>query len=388
MSAIENLSGLSARYAAIRRDIHAHPELGYQEYRTSELVAKHLESLGIETHRGIGGTGVVGVLRAGSAKRSIGLRADMDALPILEQNNFEHRSRNEGCMHACGHDGHTTMLLAAAEVLAKQGGFDGTVYFVFQPAEEGKAGAKAMIEDGIFDRFPMDSIFGLHNWPGLPLGSFAVHSGPVMASADRFDAIVTGVGSHAAMPHLGVDPILASAALVQSLQSIVSRTLDPSDAAVVSTTVFRAGNTFNVIPERVELAGTMRTFTEQARDTVRRRMQEVCDGIGAAHNVQVDFICHPGYPATINTPNEARLCTEVAREIVGVAAVATEERPSMGSEDFSFFLQHKPGCYVWLGNGPGENGCMLHNPLYDFNDELIPVGAAYWTALARRLLPA
>ncbi len=388
MSALEALRAEHARYTDIRRDIHAHPEMAYAEHRTAELVARHLESLGIETHRGIGGTGVVGVLRAGSSQRAIGLRADMDALPIVEQNQIDYRSRHEGCMHACGHDGHTTMLMAAAEALAKRREFDGTVYLVFQPAEEGMAGAKAMIDDGVLERFPMDAIFGLHNWPGLASGHFAVHDGPVMASADRFDIEVTGVGCHAAMPHLGVDPIVAASALVQAFQTIAARTIDPLDAAVVSTTIFQAGKAQNVIPDRVELAGTVRSFREDVRSTVRRRMHEVCDGVGAAHGVNIELHYRAGYPATVNSSDEAALCAEVARALVGEERVTTDMRPSMGSEDFSFFLQHKPGCYVWLGNGPGEGGCLLHNPKYDFNDDLIPVGGAYWVELVRRLLGA
>lgn len=388
MSALEALRAEHTRYTDIRRDIHAHPEMAYAEHRTAELVARHLESLGIETHRGIGGTGVVGVLRAGSSQRAVGLRADMDALPIVEQNELDYRSRHEGCMHACGHDGHTTMLMAAAEALARRREFDGTVYLVFQPAEEGMAGAKAMIDDGVLERFPMDAIFGLHNWPGLESGHFAVHDGPVMASADRFDIEVTGIGCHAAMPHLGVDPIVAASALVQAFQTIAARTIDPLDAAVVSTTIFRAGKAQNVIPDRVELAGTVRSFREDVRSSVRRRMHEVCDGIGVAHGVKIELHYRAGYPATVNSSDEAALCTEVARALVGDERVTTDMRPSMGSEDFSFFLQHKPGCYVWLGNGPGEGGCLLHNPKYDFNDDLIPVGGAYWVELVRRLLGA
>lgn len=388
MTVIEALRGDQPRYAQIRRDIHAHPELAYAEHRTADLVARHLEALGIETHRGIGGTGVVGVLRAGKGSRAIGLRADMDALPMQEHNEFAHRSTHDGCMHACGHDGHTTMLLAAAEALAKHPDFDGTVYLVFQPAEEGMAGAKAMLDDGIFDRFPMDAIFGLHNWPGVQAGHFAVHDGPVMAAADRFDIEVTGIGCHAAMPHLGVDPVVAAAAVVQAFQTIAARTVDPLDAAVVSTTIFQAGKAQNVIPDRVEMAGTVRSFREEVRETVRRRMQEICDGIGAAHGVKIALNYRAGYPATVNSSDEAALCAEVARALVGADQVTTAMRPSMGSEDFAFFLREKPGCYVWLGNGPGEGGCLLHNPRYDFNDDLIPVGAAYWVELTRRLLAA
>ncbi|MDX5445665.1 MAG: M20 family metallopeptidase [Zoogloeaceae bacterium] len=388
MTVIEALRGNQARYAEIRRDIHAHPELAYAEHRTAELVAGHLESLGIETHRGIGGTGVVGVVRCGQGSRAIGLRADMDALPMQERNEFAHRSRHEGRMHACGHDGHTAMLLAAAEALVRHGGFDGIVYLIFQPAEEGEAGARAMIEDGLFERFPMESVFGMHNWPGMEAGSFAVHTGPVMASADRFDIEVLGVGAHAAMPHLGVDPVVAASALVQSFQSIASRTVDPLDAVVVSTTIFQAGEAYNVIPDRVRLSGTVRSFNPEVRATAERRMREICAGIAAAHGVRIEFAFHQGYPATVNSAAEARICAEVAAGLVGSERVLTDARPSRGAEDFAYFLCEKPGCYVWIGNGPGEGGCLLHNPGYDFNDELIPVGSAYWLELARRLLSA
>jgi hippurate hydrolase len=386
MNAIETLKREHARLTAIRRDIHAHPELAFAEHRTAEHVAKHLSLLGIEVHRGIGGTGVVGVLRGGDGLRAIGLRADMDALPMQERNSFEHQSRYAGCMHACGHDGHTTMLLAAAEVLAAERDFNGTVYLVFQPAEEGEAGARAMMEDGLFERFPMDSIYGLHNWPGMPVGQFAVHDGPTMASADRFDVEIFGRGSHAAMPHLGADPVVAAAALVQAIQTITSRHLDPLDAAVVSTTLFHAGEAYNVIPDRAELAGTVRTFSAAVQTSVEQRLKGLCDGIAATYGVRVEFTYRRGYPPTVNTSREAALCAEVAAQ-VSSSKVVTDARPTMGAEDFAFFLQEKPGCYVWLGNGPGDNGCMLHNPHYDFNDELIPVGGAYWVELAKRLLP-
>jgi amidohydrolase len=370
----------------IRRDIHAHPELAFAEHRTAELVAGHLEGLGLEVHRAIGGTGVVGVIRGGKGLRAIGLRADMDALPMQERNEFAHKSRHAGCMHACGHDGHTTMLLGAAEVLAADPGFDGTVYLIFQPAEEGEGGARAMIEDGLFERFPMEAVFGMHNWPGMPAGQFAVHAGPVMASADRFDIEILGHGAHAAMPHLGADPVTAGAALVQALQTIVSRTLDPIDAAVISVTQFHAGEAYNVIPDRAQLCGTVRAFSESVQDHVERHLARLCEGIAAGFGVRVNCSYRRGYPPTINTVAEAALCAEVARGLVGEGAVSTAARPSMGAEDFAYFLQHKPGCYVWIGNGPGEGGCTLHNPNYDFNDAVIPVGVSYWAELARRIL--
>jgi len=386
MSVIQAIRESQTRLTAIRRDIHSWPELAFAEHRTAELVANHLESLGIEVHRNVGRTGVVGVVRAGRGLRAIGLRADMDALPMQERNTFAHQSRHEGCMHACGHDGHTTMLLAAAEVLAKRREFDGTVYLVFQPAEEGEAGAQAMIDDGLFDRFPMEAIFGMHNWPGMPAGQFAVHDGPAMASADRFDIEVLGHGAHAAMPHLGNDPIVAAAALVQSLQTITSRTLDPLDSAVVSTTLFHAGEAYNAIPDRARLSGTVRAFDSAVQNRIEQRLRELCNGVASAYGVNIDMKYRRGYPPTVNSADEAALCAEVATALVGAEHVSTDARPSMGAEDFAFFLQHKPGCYVWIGNGPGEGGCMLHNPNYDFNDDIIPVGGAYWVELVKRIL--
>ncbi|MDX5409136.1 MAG: M20 family metallopeptidase [Thauera sp.] len=386
MSLIESVRPLQNKLTAIRRDIHAHPELAFAEHRTAELVARHLEALGIETHRGIGGTGVVGVVRGRRGLRAIGLRADMDALPITERNEFAHRSTIPGCMHACGHDGHTTMLLGAAEALVARKDFDGTVYLIFQPAEEGEGGAPAMIADGLFARFPMEAVFGMHNWPGMEAGTFAIHSGPVMASADRFDIRFTGVGAHAAMPHLGVDPVVAGAAFVQAAQTLVSRVLDPIDAGVVSVTQFHAGEAYNVIPDRAELCGTVRTFSAEVRDRLERGLRQVAEGIAQSHGVQVDFAFRRGYPPTVNTSAEAALCAEAAREVAGPERVFTDRRPSMGAEDFAYFLEHKPGAYVWIGNGPGEGGCMLHNPNYDFNDEVMPAGVAYWCALVRRLL--
>jgi hippurate hydrolase len=386
MSLIESLRPLQGKLTAIRRDIHAHPELAFEEHRTAELVARHLEALGIETHRGVGGTGVVGVVRGRRGLRAIGLRADMDALPITERNEFPHKSTIQGCMHACGHDGHTTMLLGAAEALAARRDFDGTVYLIFQPAEEGEGGAPAMIADGLFERFPMEAVFGMHNWPGMEAGTFAIHSGPVMASADRFDIRFTGVGAHAAMPHLGVDPVVAGAAFVQAAQTLVSRVLDPIDAGVVSVTQFHAGEAYNVIPDRAELCGTVRTFSAEVRDRLERGLRQVAEGIAQSHGVEVDFQFRRGYPPTVNTAAEAALCAEAARVVAGAGRVFTDRRPSMGAEDFAYFLEEKPGAYVWIGNGPGEGGCMLHNPNYDFNDEVLPAGVAYWCALVQRLL--
>ncbi|WP_018605962.1 M20 aminoacylase family protein [Uliginosibacterium gangwonense] len=387
MKLVPEIVARQAELTRIRHDIHAHPELAYQEKRTSALVAERLKAWGIEVHEGLGGTGLVGVIRNGNSPRMIALRADMDALPIEEANSFAHRSQHAGCMHACGHDGHTTMLLGAAEYLASHRDFDGTVVLVFQPAEEGQGGAAAMIADGFFERFPVQSIYGMHNWPGMPAGHFGIAPGAVMASADRFDIQITGRGAHAAMPHQGTDTVLAGCQLVSSLQMIAARTVDPLDAAVVSVTQFHAGDAYNVMPERAALAGTVRALGPQTRDFVLASVQRVCDGIAAAYGVGIELSWKGGYyPATINTLPEAQVCREVAEAVAGQGKVEWAPLPSMGAEDFSFFLQHRPGCYVWLGNGPTEGGCLLHNPSYDFNDDALVVGASYWVRLAEALL--
>jgi len=375
----------------IRRDLHAHPEVAFCEVRTAEVVARELVALGIETHRGLAGTGVVGVLRAGRSERAIGLRADMDALSMNEANGFAHCSVFEGRMHACGHDGHTTMLLGAARLLAASRNFDGTVYLVFQPAEEGGGGARAMIEDGLFERFPMEAIYGMHNWPGLPAGCFAVHAGPVMAGTDRFDIRIQGVGGHAAMPHLAIDSVYAGAALMQAVQSVVSRSLDPFDAAVVSITRFHAGDAYNVLPDQAELSGTLRSFSESVRQKALTRLTELCAGLSEAFGVKIDFSARAdSYPPTLNTAAQAAQCLQAAAAVVGHERIRTNERPSMGAEDFACYLQHKPGAYIWIGNDPadGEHGSRagLHNPAYDFNDNILPVGAAYWVELVRHIL--
>ncbi|MDR2881924.1 MAG: amidohydrolase [Azoarcus sp.] len=376
---------------AIRRDLHAHPEPAFCETRTSDVIARELSALGIETHRGLGKTGVVGVLGTGRGERAIGLRADMDALPITEANCFAHRSVFDGCMHACGHDGHTAMLLGAARLLAASRDFDGTVYLIFQPAEESSGGARVMIEDGLFERFPMDAIYGMHNWPGLPAGEFAVHNGAVMAGTDRFDICIRGVGGHAAMPHLAVDPIYAGVTLVQAIQSVVSRSLDPFDASVVSVTCFHAGDAYNVLPGQAELSGTLRSFSEDVRQKALARLGELCAGLSAAFGVEADFSARgDSYPPTINTVDETAYCLQAAAAVVGREHVRTSERPSMGAEDFSFYLQHKPGAYVWIGSDPAGSepgSCAgLHNPAYDFNDDILPIGVAYWVELVRQVL--
>jgi hippurate hydrolase len=391
MSALDSALEIRMALQTIRRDLHAHPELAFFETRTADIVARELVASGIETHRGIAGTGVIGVLRAGRGSRAIGLRADMDALPMSEANAFAHRSVFEGRMHACGHDGHTAMLLGAAKLLAASRDFDGTVVLIFQPAEESSGGAQRMIEDGLFDRFPMEAIYGMHNWPGLPVGKFAVHDGAVMAGTDRFDICIRGVGGHAAMPHLTVDPLHAGAALVQAVQSIVSRSLDPFDTAVVAITCFHAGDVYNVLPDRAELSGTLRTFSEDVRQKALTRLKELCAGLSAAFGVEIDFSAHgTSYPPTINVAAQAAHCRQAAAAIVGYEHVRTDERPSMCAEDFAFYLHHKPGAYVWIGSDPsgsGRGGCAgLHNPAYDFNDDILPTGAAYWVELVRQVL--
>lgn len=390
MNIIEAIKDRQSALAAIRRDIHAHPETAFAELRTAEVIALHLESCGLEVYRGIAKTGVVGVLRAGSSRRGVGLRADMDALAIHERNTFAHRSRNAGRMHACGHDGHATMLLGAAEYLAATRQFDGTVVFIFQPAEEGDGGGRVMVEEGLFERFPVESVYGMHNWPGLAVGQFAVRAGPMMAGADEFEITLIGHGAHAAMPNQGVDTVLAGAALVQALQSVVSRNLDPVDSAVLSVTQFHAGEAYNVIPDRALLRGTVRAFKPEVQALCEAAMQRVCDGIAAGFGARVELDYRRGYPPTINSPAEAEMCREVASQLVGEANVRVDLLPSMGAEDFSFMLNVKPGCYAWIGNGaqegPAGSSCLLHNPYYDFNDEIIPLGATYWVRLVERVL--
>ena len=371
---------------ALRRDIHAHPELAFDENRTADIVAHELESYGLEVHRGIAKTGVVGVLRAGTSPRMIGLRADMDALPLAELNEFPHHSKHHGKMHACGHDGHTAMLLGAARYLAAKPDFDGIAVFIFQPAEESEGGAAVMIEDGLFERFPVEAVFGLHNWPGIPVGEMMAMPGPVMAGTCAFEITVRGHGCHAAMPHQGVDSIVTGAQLVQALQTVVSRTLHPCESAVVSVTQFHAGEAWNIIPEEVVLRGTIRTFKPEIQEAVERAIERLCSGIAAANGAQISVVFDHRYPPTVNSAAEAKFCQQVAAEVFGPEKVLTDILPSMGAEDFAYMLNEKPGCYVWLGNGPGTGGCTLHNPHYDFNDELLTLGASYWVNLVRRWL--
>ena len=375
-----------AEIATIRRDIHAHPELAFNETRTADLVAAELTRYGVEVHRGLAKTGVVGVIRAGSSTRMIGLRADMDALPLKEMNDFPHRSKHEGCMHACGHDGHTAMLLGAARYLSANRDFDGTVVFIFQPAEESEGGAAVMIEEGLFSQFPVDAVYGMHNWPGIPVGEMAVMPGPVMAGTCAFEITVRGHGCHAAMPHQGIDTIVAASQLVQALQTVVSRNLHPCDAAVVSVTQFHSGSAWNILPEEAVLRGTIRTFKPEVQELVERAVERLCSGVASANGAQIGVVFDHRYPATVNSANETEICREVAASLFGADKVRKDELPSMGAEDFAYMLREKPGCYVWLGNGPGTGGCTLHNPHYDFNDEIIGLGVRYWVDLAEHTL--
>ncbi|WP_437993419.1 M20 aminoacylase family protein [Sorangium sp. So ce145] len=386
MPTIPRIDALHAEMTAWRRDLHAHPETAFEEARTSDFVAEKLSSFGVEVHRGLAKTGVVGTLRAGSGRRAIGLRADMDALHVHEANTFAHRSRNEGRMHACGHDGHTTMLLGAARHLAETRAFDGTVHFIFQPAEENEGGGRVMVEDGLFEKFPVEAVFGMHNWPGIPAGQLAVMPGIMMASFDIFEIKITGRGAHAGMPHHGVDAIVAGSALVQALQAIVSRGVSPVDAAVVSVTQFHAGDTWNVLPDKVTLRGSARALKPEVQALVEGAMRRVCDGIAAAHGCQVTMRYERRYPPIINTPKEVAMAIAAMTQVIGADKVLTDIQPTMGAEDFAFMLRERPGAYVWLGNGVAGESRMLHNPGYDFNDEILPIGASYWVTLVEQTL--
>ena len=393
MQLIESILAHAQQIAAMRRDLHAHPELCFQEERTADLIAGALTEWGIPVHRGLGRTGVVGIVKQGSSTRAVGLRADIDALPMTEHNRFAHASVHPGRMHACGHDGHTAMLLAAARHLARHRHFDGTVYLVFQPAEEGGGGAREMIKDGLFERFPMEAIFGAHNWPGMKVGQFALREGPVFASSNEFKITLHGKGAHGAMPHNGVDPVAVACQVVQALQTIVSRNVRPIDTAVVSVTMIHAGEVTNVIPDSCVLEGTVRTFSTQVLDLVERRMKTIAESVCTAFDARCEFSFHRNYPPTVNHAAETGFARQLLGEVVGADNVLDFE-PTMGAEDFSYFLLEKPGCYFLIGNGDGshrEGGhglgpCMLHNPSYDFNDDLIPLGATAWVRLAEKWL--
>ena len=395
MQLAEGIVEMQAEIQAIRRDIHAHPELRYEEHRTAALVASKLAEWGYAVTTGIGGTGVVGTLKRGNGPAAVGLRADMDALPLQEHNDFAHKSRHSGKMHACGHDGHVAMLLAGARYLAQQGRFDGTLHLIFQPAEEGGAGARKMIEDGLFRRFPCDAVFGAHNWPGMAVGQVGLTAGPIMASSNEFQITLRGKGAHAALPHNGTDPVLIATHLVQALQSIITRNKKPIDAAVLSVTEIHAGDATNIIPDSAIIRGTVRTFSIPVLDLIEARMQQLVEQLPPAFGASGTLNFVRNYPPTINDPAQTAFAAEVMAEIVGADQVVNPVEPTMGAEDFAFMLLERPGCYFFIGNGDGQHReaghgigpCMLHNPSYDFNDELIPIGATIWTRLVERFLP-
>ncbi|NMJ41287.1 amidohydrolase [Roseomonas sp. JC162] len=388
MPIINRIAEFQPELTATRRDIHAHPELGFEEHRTSDLVAKALESWGIEVHRGIAGTGLVGVLRNGTSKRSIGFRADMDCLPMTETNDFGHRSTTPGKMHACGHDGHTTMLLGAARYLAETKNFDGTVNFIFQPAEEGGGGGRVMVEEGLFDRFPCDAVYGMHNSPELPLGEARIFAGPALAAADRITITVHGKGGHASRPQQCVDPVLVASHIVVATQSIVARSMDPIDTAVVSICQFHAGEASNVIPETAELRGTVRTFKPEVQDMIERRLGDIVRATAEAHGAKAELSFQRGYPPTVNHAEQAERAALAAVAVLGEAKVHRKPVPRMGAEDFSYMLQARPGCFIGIGQGDGgRHSVSLHNPRYDFNDELIPLGSSLFARLAEQEMP-
>ncbi|WP_029008064.1 M20 aminoacylase family protein [Azospirillum halopraeferens] len=383
---VPGVAALETEMRAWRHDLHAHPETAFEEHRTGDVVAEKLASFGLEVHRGLGGTGVVGVLRNGDGP-AVALRADMDALHIHEETNVPHRSRHPGRMHACGHDGHTTMLLGAARCLAENPTFRGTLAFIFQPAEENEGGGRAMVEQGLFEKFPVDAVYGMHNWPGLEVGRVALRPGPMMAAFDTFELTLTGKGTHAAMPHLGSDAVVAAAQIVGAFQTIPSRNVHPVDAAVVSVTQFHAGDTWNVIPQQVVMRGTTRTFRAEVQDLVERRMREIATAIAGAYGIEAHLRYERRYPATVNTAVETERARAAAARVVGDAAIDPDPMPSMGAEDFAFMLNERPGCYVWLGAGPADGGRNLHSPHYDFNDAILAIGASYWVRLAETVLP-
>ena len=393
MRLIDSIVTDAPAMATLRRDLHAHPELCFNEQRTADVIARQLTDWGIPIHRGLGTTGVVAILKHGTSDRAVGLRADMDALPMTEHNQFAHASRHAGRMHACGHDGHTAMLLAAAQHLARHRNYDGTVYLVFQPAEEGGGGAREMIADGLFDQFPMEAIFGVHNWPGLAVGQFAIKNGPCFASSNEFRITIRGKDSHAAMPNLGLDPVPVACQLVQAFQTIITRNKRPIDAGVISVTMIHTGEATNVVPDSCEIQGTVRTFTLEVLDLIESRMQQITQHTCAAFGVGCEFEFSRNYPPTINHADETAFVRGVMTDLVGADKVL-EFEPTMGAEDFAYYLQAIPGAYFVMGNGDGDHRqsghghgpCMLHNPNYDFNDALIPLGATLWVRMAEQWL--
>src|SRR5579862_243391 len=386
MNIVPEIAAIDTQMREWRHHLHAHPETAFEEDATSTFVAEKLHGLGLEVHAGLAKTGVVSVLRNGNGNRAIGLRADLDALHIHEQSGVPYASRNPGRMHACGHDGHTAMLLGAASALAKRRSFDGTLYFIFQPAEENEGGGRVMVEEGLFDRFPMRAVYGMHNWPRLAAGKFAMRAGPLMGAYDVFEIVATGKGAHAAMAYQGKDPMLFAAHAINALQTVVSRNLHPQDAGVISVTQVHAGDTWNVIPESIVLRGTVRTFKPDVQDLIERRMKTLEIGRAAMFEMRATLRYERRYPATVNSEEETRHAAHAAVSVVGKDNVDTNPTPEMGSEDFAFMLQRTPGCYVWLGAGQGEDTPNIHNPHYDFNDAVLAIGASYWVMLAEQEL--
>ena len=389
MPIVNRIADFHHEMTAWRRDLHEHPETSFEEVRTSGIVAEKLQSWGIEVHRGLAKTGVVGVLhgQSGAGGKSIGLRADMDALPMTEENDLPYKSRIPGKMHGCGHDGHTVMLLGAARYLAETRNFSGTVYFIFQPAEEGGGGARVMIEEGLLEKFPMDSVWGMHNWPNMPAGTVALRSGPVMAAPDQFDITVHGRGGHGAYPHATIDPVIVGAHVLTALQTIVSRNANPIDNIVVSATKFHAGEAYNVIPESAVISGTIRTYRPETRDFAEASIRRIAPAVAAAFGATATVAHRRGYPATVNSAIETEFAAAVADAVVGESNVDRNPEPSMGAEDFAYMLEKRPGSYIWLGAQGGPAKGLLHNPRYDFNDEILPIGASYWAKLVETALP-
>ena len=391
MSLIKTKSELHEQMVTWRHYIHKHPELSFKEEMTSDFIASVLESNNIEMHRGLAVTGIVATVHGTKNGKAIGLRADMDALPIQERNEFSHKSIHDGKMHACGHDGHSTMLLGAAGYLKENNDFSGTVHFIFQPAEEGGGGGRVMVEEGIFEKFPCEAVYGMHNWPGMAEGQFAVHDTAVMAANETLKITIKGKGGHAAMPDQCVDPIVIGAQIITAIQSVVSRNVAPLDSAVVSVTMVDAGFVSNVIPNEMNLTGSLRYFKSEVGDDVKKKIKTIAEGISQSMGATASFSSVPNYPATVNTPKHAKLCASAAEVVVGSINVLRNEKPSMGSEDFSFLLNASEGAYIWIGNGlvpedGPEGGCMLHNTQYDFNDEILPLGSSYWVELVKGIL--
>ena len=387
MPIINRIAEFHGELTKWRRHIHAHPETAFEEYETASFVAKKLQEFGIEIDQGLARTGVVGTLRGNHGNGpAIGLRADMDALDIQETSTHDYVSTNPGKMHACGHDGHTTMLLGAAKYLSETRNFSGTVHFIFQPAEEFAGGGREMVNDGLFTKFPCKTVWGMHNFPGQDIGTFAVCPGPAMAAADTIDITLKGQGTHAAFPHQGTDVMVAASHLVTALQTISSRSIDPMESVVLSITQIHAGETYNIIPEEITLKGTVRSFKTEIQDIAETSIKRITDGITKAFGMKYQVTYTRGYPATINSLPESEFAAEVAADVVGEENVLTDLAPKMGAEDFSFMLNENPGCYIWVGNGPGKGGCYLHNPKYDFNDEVLPIGASYWARLVEKSL--